>query len=274
MLQKVFIALLLVSLGSCGNSSAPTDPRIEKVRSGQLSADNLIVFDQGVRRTFGTRVLADDGEFRVAGPTVVYVFRSFSPGDVDQWAQDGINAEENTAYLLPEGASASIKALQLMHEIGPIDASMSDQQLAQKFGAERVSATAELFDAIRRGASDEELEAIRRRYRADHEQHYADQPLKTRPINFTRCTSYSGLDPAAVSTQEIDVAYLTFAKRIAANFEELGSCEAKQYEWSTFNSYLADSCAKSPDKTIHQVIVDFVCVAPPEKGEFPLQIKE
>lgn len=125
--------LALALLSACGGPGDAADPRLQQLRDGELPANNLIIYDRGARKTIGLRVLGDSGSFELAGPTVVYVFRSFNPGDAEQMKNSGIEADEHTAYLLPSGASPTLDALQRMQRIGPIDPAMSDEQLAARF---------------------------------------------------------------------------------------------------------------------------------------------
>lgn len=125
--------LTLTLLAACGAQEDAGDPRVVALREGELPADNLIIYDRGRRKTMGTQVLGASGSFELAGPTVVYVFRSFNPDDAEQMQRDGIVARENSAYLLPSGASPTLDALQRMQLIGPIDPAMDDEQLALKF---------------------------------------------------------------------------------------------------------------------------------------------
>ena len=70
----------------------------------------------------------------MAGPTIVYIFRTLHPNDAAQMQRDGLTVQENSAYLLPEGATLSLDALKNMQRIGPIDPAMSDAKLAVRFG--------------------------------------------------------------------------------------------------------------------------------------------
>lgn len=134
--------LTLTLLAACGAPDDTGDPRVQQLRDGELPADNLIIYDRGRRKTVGMQVLGASGSFELAGPTVVYVFRTFNPGDAEQMRRDGISAEENSAFLLPSGAAPTLEALQQMRLIGPVDPAMTDEQLAREFRLGEAAGTA------------------------------------------------------------------------------------------------------------------------------------
>lgn len=134
LLSMPLLAGVLGSI-SCGGVNAPPDPRVALVQSGELPADNLIIYDKGARISRGTKVLNTAGAFEMRGPTIVYVVRELARGDADGLQRDGLHVEEHTAYLLHAGAAAlNLEALQKMRRIEPVDPAMTVAQIAVRFG--------------------------------------------------------------------------------------------------------------------------------------------
>ena len=112
-----------------------------------IVADNVIIDDNGSAisigplsgRPFGapdpeTGEIVWTGAATImgpSGPTIVYIFKSVPDG-----ASEGLDfvIEENTAYLLPYGAAMNLEALEQMRRIGPIDPSLTNEELAASFG--------------------------------------------------------------------------------------------------------------------------------------------
>ena len=127
-------------------SDAPTALAAEDV-----VANNVIIDHDGSTRALGAFKIAfgqtdpetgekvftrEFGAPVLAGPTVVYVFKSIRAEDFDSLSQHGVKVEENTAYLLPTGVDAfsDINAFKEMQRIGPIDPALSDDELGALFG--------------------------------------------------------------------------------------------------------------------------------------------
>jgi len=134
MQKSIVFFAALTGLVACVEGNAPTDPRVAQIQSGELSTNNLIIYDNGSRMTFGMQVLGSSGNFELAGPTIVFVIQSLATGDPERMEADGINAEEYTAYLLPEGELLTLEALQRMQRIGPIDPKLSHEKIRAQFG--------------------------------------------------------------------------------------------------------------------------------------------
>lgn len=272
---RVALTLLVASVAACGQAPDQPDLRVARVESGYLTADNLIVFHRGVRQTIGRQVLGEDGQFRPAGPTVVFVFRSLAPEDAAQLSRDRIDAQENTAYLLPEAARDSVDALRAMRKIGAIDPALGNEQLARQFGVGEPGgsrsliykrqmdvSSAELMDGIRHGASEEELAPIRRRRLIAREHYYSAQPYRIPPINVTLCGTYARLPPSDDARQILDRDALRFAGGLVDSSGKVGACELNEFSLSELNELVAASCSKFADQTVAHATRQVVCRTP------------
>jgi len=124
--------LCLLLLVACGHGD-DEDSRLSRVREGRLPADNVIVYDDGVRQTLGLRILQSSGNFGPSGPTVVYVFRTIAATDAEILRRDGVVANEHTAYLLPPGTGATRDAMLQMQRIGSVEPSLTVEEIGRRF---------------------------------------------------------------------------------------------------------------------------------------------
>ncbi len=164
---KIFFACVVLAAGCTDQEAAPGSSTVagaaeENAKEGskqkaatlkpeEIAANNVIIDDNGSLRTLGAFKMAfgqtdpetgekvftrEFGAPKIAGPTVVYVFKAIRAEDVDHLNQQGIKATENTAYLLPDGVDAfsDIDAFKEMQLIGPIDPTLSDVELGALFG--------------------------------------------------------------------------------------------------------------------------------------------
>lgn len=116
----------------------------------EIAANNVIIDDNGVPTALGSfsahpfgspdpvtgevKWSGTPSKLTPSGPTIVYIFKSIPPESIEVLEEFNIEAEENTAYLLPYGAEMGLEALQGMQLIGPIDPSLSYEELAALFG--------------------------------------------------------------------------------------------------------------------------------------------
>jgi len=116
---------------------------------GDIVANNIIIDHDGATLALGDFKMAfgqadpETGEMvftrqfgapTLAGPVIVYVFKSITPDNAEYYKDIEIEIEENTAYLLPYGATPNSEAFMKMQRIGPIDPSLSNDELGALFG--------------------------------------------------------------------------------------------------------------------------------------------
>ncbi|NOX82363.1 MAG: hypothetical protein GXP06_05135 [Alphaproteobacteria bacterium] len=116
---------------------------------GDIVANNVIIDHDGATLAIGDFKIAfgqpdpETGEMvftrqfgapTLAGPVIVYVFKSITPDNAEHYKDLEIEIEENTAYLLPHGATPNSEAFMKMQRIGPIDPSLSNDELGALFG--------------------------------------------------------------------------------------------------------------------------------------------
>ncbi len=131
-------------------------PKAVPLKPEEIAPDNVIIDDNGVPTALGSlsghpfgspdpvtgevKWTGAASKLVPSGPTIVYIFKSIPPESIEVLEEFNIEAEENTAYLLPYGAQMGLEALQGMQLIGPIDPSLSYDELAALFrmgGADR-----------------------------------------------------------------------------------------------------------------------------------------
>ncbi len=135
---------------SAGEGSVASDVETT-LTLGDIVANNVIIDHEGATTALGAFKIgfgqADPETGRMeytrefstptlAGPTIVYIFKSIPEEVSAQLSEHGIDAEQNTAYLLPTGADAfsDLNAFKEMQRIGPIDPALSNDELGNLFG--------------------------------------------------------------------------------------------------------------------------------------------
>ncbi len=136
------------------NAKEASRQKTVTLKPEEIAPDNVIIDDNGVPTALGSFSAHPFGspdpvtgevkwggapsKLTPSGPTIVYIFKSIPSESLEVLEEFNIEAEENTAYLLPYGAEMGLEALQGMQLIGPIDPSLSYEELAALFrvGAE------------------------------------------------------------------------------------------------------------------------------------------
>ena len=104
------------------------------VKAGDVTADNLIIYSNGMRTASGNQVLASSGGFVPAGPTVIYVVRDVSEAELKALKRDGVRIKPHTAYRLPAETALTLDALKAMKPIGGVDPALSNSEVKALFG--------------------------------------------------------------------------------------------------------------------------------------------
>jgi len=163
--SKIFFAGLILAAGCADQEAATgsnavageaegetTEASTQKtvtLKPEEIAPDNVIIDDNGVPTALGSfsahpfgspdpvtgevKWTGAPSKLTPSGPTIVYIFKSIPPESLEVLEEFNIEAEENTAYLLPYGAEMGLEALQGMQLIGPIDPSLSYEALAALF---------------------------------------------------------------------------------------------------------------------------------------------
>jgi len=148
----LLFALAAISLPACSNQNAEDSSHPaaagKKINAQDINADNVVIDDNGMAKVMGAMAFplgvpgaggelqftGQLGQPKPMGPTIVYIFKTISPGVKETMAKEKISVSENTAYLLPENAELGIEDIRAAREIGPIDLSLSDDELAAQYG--------------------------------------------------------------------------------------------------------------------------------------------
>ncbi|MHA7871473.1 MAG: hypothetical protein ACX939_03895 [Hyphococcus sp.] len=127
--MRIFAAIAaLILLSGCGGGKD-----LAAVAPGEVIANTLIIFDNGMQVTLGEQVLSANGDFVPAGPTVIYVFRNIPEQAAQQIKKDGLKVEPHTAYQLTAGERVDQDALRNMKPVGRVDAGLSENAVIALF---------------------------------------------------------------------------------------------------------------------------------------------
>ncbi len=145
------IALLFFIIGGCGAGKDAKTSAALLLEVGQVSADNVAIYDNGRTLAMGPMKMALGetdpatgekiftgrlGAPEPAGPKIVFVVKAISPEEKKNYKDHGIEMAEYTAYMLAENARLSPDALRDMTMIGRIGPAMTNDEIVALFDVE------------------------------------------------------------------------------------------------------------------------------------------